>query len=163
MIRKTSRFLLTIVALTPMLHSLCQAQSRPAMTNHVRDAIRTGEAKSVGRLPSDQVMNLDVVLAVRDQAGLDAFAKAVSDPASPTFRHYLTVAQFTERFGPSQENYDAVVNFAKAKGLEVVGGTRDGMDVQVRGSVSAIETAFHVTMGTYQHPTENRTFYAPDR
>ena len=37
------------------------------------------------------------------------------------------------------------------------------MDVQVEGSVSAIETAFHVTMGVYQHPTENRTFYAPDR
>ena len=26
-----------------------------------------------------------------------------------------------------------------------------------------IEKAFHVTMGVYQHPTEKRTFYAPDR
>ena len=26
-----------------------------------------------------------------------------------------------------------------------------------------IETAFNVAMGVYQHPTENRTFYAPDR
>ena len=37
------------------------------------------------------------------------------------------------------------------------------MDVQVEGSVATIETAFNVTMGVYQHPTENRTFYAPDR
>jgi kumamolisin len=29
--------------------------------------------------------------------------------------------------------------------------------------VSNIEEALHVTMGVYQHPTENRTFYAPDR
>ena len=29
--------------------------------------------------------------------------------------------------------------------------------------MAAIQTAFHVSMGVYQHPTENRTFYAPDR
>ena len=37
------------------------------------------------------------------------------------------------------------------------------MDVQLKGSVANIKKAFHVTMGVYQHPTENRTFYAPDR
>src|ERR1700722_17781404 len=108
-------------------------------------------------------MSLDVVLPLSDQAGLNAFLKTLYDPASPSFRHYLTVAQFTERFGPSQQKYDAVVNYAKANGFAVVGGTRDGMDVQIKGPVSAIEAAFHVIMGTYQHPTENRTFYAPDR
>ena len=45
----------------------------------------------------------------------------------------------------------------------MVGGSRDGMDVQLEGSVTSIETAFNVSMGVYQHPTENRTFYAPDR
>jgi len=56
-----------------------------------------------------------------------------------------------------------VIGFAKTSGLTVVGGSRDGMDVQLEGSVAAIEKALHVTMGVYQHPTENRTFYAPDR
>jgi kumamolisin len=37
------------------------------------------------------------------------------------------------------------------------------MEVQIKGPVSAVESAFHVTMHTYNHPTENRTFYAPDR
>jgi len=37
------------------------------------------------------------------------------------------------------------------------------MDVQLKGTVAAIEKAFHVTMDVYQHPTENRTFFAPDR
>ncbi len=35
------------------------------------------------------------------------------------------------------------------------------MDVQVEGSVGNIETAFHVTLSLYQHPSENRPFYAP--
>ena len=75
----------------------------------------------------------------------------------------ITVKEFTERFGPSQEDYDAVIGFAKANGFTVMGGSRDAMDVQLKGTVAAIEKAFHVTMGVYQHPTEDRTFYAPDR
>jgi kumamolisin len=95
--------------------------------------------------------------------GLDSFLKEVYDPASPSYRHFLTVAEFTERFGPTQEDYDAVVRYAKAYGFEVVGGSRDGMIVQITGPVSAVEAAFHVNMGNYQHPTEGRTFYGPDR
>jgi subtilase family serine protease len=44
----------------------------------------------------------------------------------------------------------------------VTGGSRDGMEVQVKGPVSAVEAAFHVSMRTYRHPTEGRIFYAPD-
>ena len=29
--------------------------------------------------------------------------------------------------------------------------------------MASIERAFHVTMNVYKHPTENRTFYGPDR
>ncbi len=56
-----------------------------------------------------------------------------------------------------------MVKCAKSNGLTVTGGSRDGMEVQVKGPVSAIEKAFHVSMMSYQHPSENRTFFGPDR
>jgi subtilase family serine protease len=161
MVRKIGLVVLAIVALLATMAVNSQGQS--VMTRHVREATRNGEAKSIGHLPSNQILQLNIVLRLRDQAGLDAFLKDVYDPASANYRHFLTVAEFTERFGPTQQDYDAVVRFAKANGFAVVGGSRDGMDVQVRGSVSAVEDAFHVTMGSYQHPSESRTFYAPDR
>jgi kumamolisin len=108
-------------------------------------------------------LQLDVVLPLRDQTGLDSFLKQLYDPASPNYRHFLTVPAFTARFGPTQKDYDAVVRFAKSKHFEVVGGSRDGMDVQIKARVSAIEKGFHLKMRTYQHPTESRMFYAPDR
>jgi kumamolisin len=154
-------FALTIAAIVSAGTMDGRAQS--LMTRHVREVTLNGQAQPIGRLPATQIMQLDIVLPLRDQAGLDSFLSELSDPASPSYRHYLTVPEFTERFGPTQQNYDAVLDFARANGLAVVGGTRDGMDVQVRGSVSAIETAFHVNMRTYQHPTKNRTYYAPDR
>lgn len=139
-----------------------QAQAQSMLTRHVREATRNGEATLVGKLPAEQVMQLNIVLPLRDQAGLDSFLRELYDPTSSSYRHFLTVPEFTARFGPSQEDYDAVLRFAKAKGFVIVGGTRDGMDVQIKGPVSAVEKAFHVNMLTYQHPTENRTFFAPD-
>ncbi|HMD77540.1 MAG TPA: S53 family serine peptidase [Terracidiphilus sp.] len=161
MVRRIGLYLLTVVAALSVVTMNSHAQ--PVLTRHVREATRTGEALSLGRLPATQILQIDLVLPLRDQAGLDSFLKEVYDPASPSYRHFLTVPEFTERFGPTQEDYDAVVAFAKASGLTVVGGTRDGMDVQVKGPVSAMEAAFHVNMRTYHHPTEDRIFYAPDR
>jgi kumamolisin len=108
-------------------------------------------------------MQLVIVLPLRDQAGLDAFLHGLYDPASSSYRQFLTVPEFTERFGPSQENYDAVIRLAEANGLAVVGTSRNRMNVEIKGTVENIEKAFHLTMGVYQHPTENRTFYSPDR
>ncbi|MGD0829830.1 MAG: S53 family peptidase [Terracidiphilus sp.] len=139
------------------------ARTESFKTSHLRDAVINGQAQSTGRLPSAQVLQLDVVLPLRDQAGLDSFLTELYNPASPSYRHFLTVPEFTARFGPTEANYDAVVRLMAADGLSVVGGSRDGMNVQVKGSVSDIETAFHINLLTYRHPTEDRDFYAPDR
>ncbi|MGH8122849.1 MAG: S53 family peptidase [Rudaea sp.] len=151
------------LAVALALGATTAAQAAGISTHHVRDAVRDGAALKMGNLPFSQMMSLDVVLPVRDQAGLDAFVAGVTNPASPSFRQYLTPAQFTAKFGPTQQDYDTVVQYLSAYGLSITGGSRDGMNVQVNGSVAAIEAAFNVNMQIYQHPTENRTFFSPDR
>jgi len=56
-----------------------------------------------------------------------------------------------------------MVNFAKASGFDIFSGSRDERDLRVTGTVANIEKAFHVTLGVYQDPNENRTFFSPDR
>jgi subtilase family serine protease len=140
-----------------------QGRAETLQTHHVRQAIINGQAKVVGRLPVTQIMRLDIVLPLRDEAGLDAFLADLHSSTVPNYQHFLTPSEFTARFGPTQADYDAVVRYVQEHGLAVVGGSRDGMEVQVKGPVSAIESAFHVNLLTYQHPTENRIFYGPDR
>ncbi len=161
MVRKTGLLLLSVFAI--LLVATMNSLAQDTMTRHTRDVTQTGAVQPVGRLAANRIMQLDLVLPLRDPQGLDLLLQQLYDPNSVHYRQFLTVPEFTERFGPTQVDYDAVVSFAQRNGLAVVGGTRDGMDVQVRGPVSAVEAAFHVTMKTYQHPTENRTFYAPDR
>jgi subtilase family serine protease len=163
MIRRFSAFMLAVIASVSVVNVTGNAQSLPLATRHVREATLNGQAPSVGRLPASQSLRFDIVLPLRDQAALENFVQELYDPSSPFYRHYVSVQEFTARFGPSQEDYDAVIHFAMKSGFTVVGGSRDAMDVRLRGSVANVEAAFHVNMGIYQHPTENRTFYAPDR
>jgi len=155
--------LFTIVALVSFLNVVCGAQSSPLWTHHVREATLNGEARSLGRLPATEPMRLVMVLPLRRQVALERFLKELYDPYSPSYRHFLTVEEFTARFGPSQQDYDAVIRFAETHGLTVVGTSRNRVNLDVTGSVSSIEEAFHLTLGVYQYPTENRFFYAPDR
>src|ERR1700727_2634062 len=158
--RRSGILFLTLALGVSVLAVRAQAQS--VRTRHVREAVSSGEVQPVGRLASGQIMNLNLVLPLSDAEGLKSFLSDVYDPSSSLFHKFLTPTEFTAKFGPSQAQYDAVVQFAVSNGFTVTGGSRDAMDVQVRGPVSAVESAFHVHMATYQHPAENREFYAPD-
>ena len=155
--------IVTALAIASLTNTLCQAQRQPLMTRHVREATLNGQASLVGRLPSTQIMSFDIVLPLRDRAGLQSFLHQQYDPASPFFQQFLTPEEVTQRFGPSQEDWDALVAFARASGFQIVGGTRDSRDLWLTGTVTDIENAFHVTMAIYQDRNGDRTFYAPDR
>jgi subtilase family serine protease len=158
--RRSGATLFTIVL---ALLATAAVPAQTLLTHHMRDAVRNNQVQALGRLPANQLMSLNIVLPLRNQAGLDRLLAEIYDPTSPSYHHYLTVPEFTAQFGPTQADYDAVIQYAKSNGLTVTGGSRDGMDVQVKGPVSAVQAAFHVNIHTYQHPNENRTFYAPDR
>jgi subtilase family serine protease len=62
------------------------------------------------------------------------------------FGHYLTAQQFAAEFGPTEEDYQAVIRFARGNGLAVTGTHRNRVLLDVSGEVSAIERVLHVSM-----------------
>jgi subtilase family serine protease len=140
-----------------------QADPRPTMTTHVPDAVSSGIAPLVGHLAGTQRLSLAISLPLRNEAELDELLQEIYDPQSPNYHRYLSVQEFSSRFGPAESDYAAVLNFAHANGLEVIDTAANRMVLDVEGPAANIESAFHVTMNIYQHPTEGRTFYAPDR
>jgi subtilase family serine protease len=138
-------------------------QSFQVLHSHVRPVVSNGKAVPVGLLPSTQRMDLAIMLPLRNQEELTSFLARLNDPASADYRRFLSVAEFTEQFGPTQQDYDAVISFAKSNGFKVTDTPENRLLVDISGSVAQVESAFHVKMGVYQHPSENRTFYSPDR
>jgi subtilase family serine protease len=159
--RTLSLLFRAICMIAPVAANVSLAQS--VLTHHVPAAVTSSAAQPASLLPPNQIMHLDVVLPLSDPAGLRSFLGDIYNRESPNYHHFLSVQEFTDRFGPTQQDYDAVAQFAQSYGFTITGGTRDGMDVQIQGPVSAVESAFQLSLRTYHDPVQNRTFYAPDR
>ena len=135
---------------------------RQVLPGHVPKAVARLGLRPHGRLPATNRLNLAIGLPLRNTNAINQLLRDLYDPASPQFRHYLTPEQFTERFGPTKEDYEAVVRFAKSHGLDITVTHSNLVLLDVAGKVADIEQAFQVTLHTYQHPTERRQFFAPD-
>ncbi len=127
---------------------------------HVPSPVAQLTAK--GRLPATTQLSLAIGLPLRNQAALDDLLEQIYDPQSASFHKFLTTPEFTARFGPTEQDYQAVRRFAEANGLAVTGTHANRLVLDVAGSASNVEQAFHVTLRTYRHPTEARDFFAPD-
>src|ERR1700690_2839629 len=150
--RRMGVAILAVVALVLVLSSAGQAQAQgfPTLTRHVREVTVNGEAPQMGKLPAGQSMRLVLTLPLRNQTQLDEFLKNLYDPSSAYFHQFLTVEEFTSLFGPTQADYNTVIHFAEANGLAVVGTSRNRLNVDVSGSVGAIQKALNITLGVYQ-------------
>ena len=115
-----------------------------------------------GRLTATARLDLSIGLPLRNERALDDLMRQIYDPASPNYRHYLTHEQFTEQFAPAAADYQTVADYFSTNGFTVV--EHPGRIVlDVNGPVADVERVFHLTMHTYQHPTQHRTFFGPDK
>ncbi len=137
-----------------------QAAGLQVLHGHVPAVV--ARLQPIGRLPGTTNLNLAIGLPLRNQAELHDLLRQIADPASPQYRHYLTPEQFTERFGPTEQDYQTVMDFMTAHGLTVTGQHPNRVVLDVRGTVADIERVLHVTLREYRHPTGARTFFAPD-
>lgn len=125
----------------------------PAVVHH----LQPGE-----RLSATNRLNLVFGLPLRNRPALETLLGELYDPTNSNYRRYLTPSQFAEQFGPTPQDYAGVAAFARANGLKVTATHPNRTLLDVSGTVGDIEKALRVTMHVYQHPTEARTFYAPD-
>lgn len=116
----------------------------------------------VGRLAGSKRLELVIGLPLRNNEALTHLLQELYDPASAHFHQYLTPEQFTELFGPTDKDYQALIAFVRRNGLAVTGTCPNRALLNVNGSVADIEKVFHVNLRVYQHPTESRAFYSPD-
>jgi xanthomonalisin len=154
---------LSALALVAATAAAGSASATALLVHHVPAAVADHRAALATHLDPSTHMQMQVVLPMRNKGELSEFAHAVSDPSSPLYRHYLSVAQFTKRFGPTQKDYDAAKKFFAANGLQVTQTFANRYMFQIEGRASDVERVLHVKMNLYKHPTENRNFMAPDR
>jgi subtilase family serine protease len=88
---------------------------------------------------------------MRDESGALATLKAVSDPNSASYGHYLTNKQFDARYAPARSSVAAVQAWLRDQGFKVSKTLPSGMYVSVSGTVGQVEATFGSKIHNYSY------------
>ncbi len=159
---KTLSKIVTGLGLLALLTPPTRAAERQILHGHVPEVVARLNLQPVDQLPATNRLYLLIGLPLRNQGAFSNQLAQLYDPTSSQFHHWLKPAQIAQQFGPTEQDYQAVIAWAKASGLMIVATHADRTLLRVQGSVADIEKSLQVKMRVYQHPTDSRTFYAPD-
>ncbi|HEV7926146.1 MAG TPA: protease pro-enzyme activation domain-containing protein, partial [Verrucomicrobiae bacterium] len=157
---KKTRWISVAVLLVSTFLAPGQTPQRKLMSGQIPAVVPT--LQPLGRLDTSTKLTLSINLPLHDLGALNSLIGQIYDPSSPLYRHYLTPDEFDARFGPTEQDYQAVITWATRAGFAVTSAHPNRKILEVNASVADIERALQVTMRTYAHPTEHRTFFAPD-
>ncbi len=146
-----------LAAATVVLGLAAVALAAPEGATQGASFMRVGRAPAIpsgasaqGALPQSSVIDTTVALTPRDPAALSAYAQAVSSPGSPLYKHYLTVAQFAQRFGPDASQVAAVRAALQAQGLTPGPLAANGLSIDVTASAAELSSALSTSFERYQ-------------
>lgn len=133
------------------------------------DQVRVGPRPPVpagsavlGALTPTTPVDSTVVLKPRDPSALEAYATAVSTPGSSLYHHYLSVAEFRQRFAPTASQISAVQSSLRRHGLALGGVTPNGLAIPVRSNAGALSRAFAISLRRLKLHS-GRSAFAPDQ
>jgi len=131
------------------------------LPGHVPAVVASAIAQARDPQAANQAITLTVMLNLTDQAGFKAFEASLQDPSSPNYRHPVSGAEITQRFGPSPEAYNTVLGYLQQSGFTLVEGSNNRRTIMVRGTRAQAEAAFQVSIVDYQRGSFS--FHAPSR
>ena len=116
--------------------------STPKWLSHARD---------MGTTVTTDPVNFGILLGMRDKSGALATLKAVSDPSSASYGHYLTNKQFDATYAPAKSSVTAVQNWLRDQGFTVGKTLPSGMYVEVSGTVGQVQSTFGTKIHNYSY------------
>lgn len=109
----------------------------------------TTSATRLGATSGAQHLHMSAVLSLRDEAGATRLAAAVSDPASPSYRHFVSAASWRAQFAPTGTQVANVTRWLRGQGFTVGAVPANGRLVSFDGTAAQAEKAFGVTLGEF--------------
>ena len=152
-----------LIALTLFGAAVDAAQTpRPRVATPVNDGARTtlsGSVPSLARpefdrgeaLTSTELTHVRLYLSrTREQeTALDEFLDQLQDKSSAKYHQWITPEEFGKRFGPADEDVDAITSWLESEGFSHVSVPKGRMTIEFSGPVGLMETVFHTSIHTF--------------
>lgn len=104
---------------------------------------------AIGPAHRGERMRIYVAMKMKTLRGLLRYARRVSTPTDPLYRHYLTPPQIASNFGVPARFYAAVARYFAGFGMHVRGYPQRDV-LQVDGTVAQMERAFNTPFDRYR-------------
>jgi subtilase family serine protease len=155
------RFIVDAIA-GVMVLAMGSIEAAPTQTllKHVPKAV--AESRQLGPVAGTATLHLAIGLPLRNPEELDRLVDQIADPRSSSYRQYLSASEFAERFGPTQQDYDKLIEFVEQNGFRVSEKHANRVILDITGTAGAINKMLHISLTAWDHPTRGR-FFAPDR
>jgi pseudomonalisin len=124
-----------------------------ALTQNVLPGL--AHATDLGPAPAATPLHLVVSVARPNAAGEAATLAAVHNPASPSYRHFLTPAQFAAQFGVPAGRQDALRSLFAGSGLQVDSASVAGDRYSLSGTAVQVASLLHTSFHRYQFGSQS--------
>lgn len=94
-------------------------------------------------------MYLQLRRSAEQDKELESVLEDLQNPKSANYHHWLTAEELGAKYGPSQQDIDAVVNWLSSHGLTVNQVFKSGTVIDVSGNAGQVRDAFHTEIHTY--------------
>jgi len=100
-------------------------------------------------VPAGEGIRAKVWLAPRNAAGLDALARAVSDPSSSQYQQFISEDAYRAQFAPTADQVAQVSAWLTSAGLHVDAVGADAHYLAVSGTAEAVNAAFGTELAKF--------------
>jgi len=102
-------------------------------------------------------MQVEVAIAPRDSAGLNAEISALYDKNSSQYHKWLTTGQFDARYAPTPATQQAVAKYLGDSGLKIVPSGSPYL-IRATGSSAKVSDTFHTSLNMFKDPQGTKYF-----
>jgi len=117
-------------------------------TRHPLALPENDRGRVAGELPMERIQ-LQLNSSPEQEAALNRLLEDQQDSSSPNYHAWLTPEQFGERFGPAQEDLDAVTAWLQSHGFQGITVAAGRRSIEFNGTARQVETAFQTEMHRY--------------
>jgi pseudomonalisin len=107
--------------------------------------LKGATAQKPAQLPT---VHFQALVRMQNAAGLESYARSVSDPHSGLYRQFLAASDIGARYGATAADYQAAAAYFRSYNLSV-GGWPQRLALSVSGKQADVERAFGTSFGVY--------------
>jgi len=123
------------------------------------DALASASQQAVS-FGNNETVSVTVALNLRNEAALDSYLAAISNPSSLLYGQFLSSDQFVQQYSPTQAQVNAVVAYLKQAGFQTVEASPNRLLVNATGPHSALQSAFRTHLVRFN--LDGRKVFAND-